>query len=76
MVNGTTRLIQNAAPSEAVVYAQALMREFFWKLSFPRLLPDLQRRKINTLLAVPLVGLLLAGLIVLMMVLRNKFGVR
>jgi hypothetical protein len=24
MVNGTTRLIQNAAPSEAVVYAQAL----------------------------------------------------
>ena len=24
MVNGTTRLIQDAAPSEAVVYAQAL----------------------------------------------------
>jgi len=28
MVNGTTRLIQNAAPSEAVVYAQALIGPF------------------------------------------------
>ena len=50
--------------------------ELFWKLLFPRLPPDLQRRKINTLLAVLLVGLLLGGLLVLMMVLRNKIGVR
>jgi uncharacterized membrane protein YciS (DUF1049 family) len=48
----------------------------FWKLLFPRLRPDLQRRKINTLLAVLLAGLLLGGLIVLMMILRNKIGVR
>jgi hypothetical protein len=48
----------------------------FWKLLFPRLLPDLQRHKINTLLAVLLVGLLLGGLIALMMVLGNKIGVR
>jgi hypothetical protein len=48
----------------------------FWKLLFPRLLPDLQRRKINTLLAVLLVGLFLSGLIALMTVLRNKTGVR
>jgi len=52
------------------------MYEFFGKLLFPRLPPDLQRRKINTLLAVLLVGLLLGGLLVLMMVLRNKIGVR
>jgi hypothetical protein len=52
------------------------MCEFFWKLLFPRLPPDLQRRKINTLLAVRLVGLLLGGLIALMTVLRNKTGVR
>jgi len=51
------------------------MHEFLEKLLFPRLLPDLQRRKINILLAVLLVGLFLGGLIVLMMVLRNKIGV-
>ena len=52
------------------------MYEFFGKLLFPRLPPDLQRRKINTLLAVLLVGLLLGGLIALLIVLSNKIGVR
>jgi hypothetical protein len=52
------------------------MYEFFGKLLFPRLPPDLQRRKINILLAVLLVGLFLGGLTALMMVLRNKIGVR
>jgi hypothetical protein len=52
-----------------------LMYEFFGKLLFPRLPPDLQRRKINTILAVLLVGLILGGLIALMMVLRNKIGI-
>ncbi len=52
------------------------MYEFFGKLLFPRLPPDLQRRKINNLLAVLLVGLLLGGLIALVMVLSNKIGVR
>ncbi len=51
------------------------MYEVLGKLLFPRLPPDLQRRKINTLLAVLLVGLLLGGLIALVMVLRNKIGV-
>jgi hypothetical protein len=36
----------------------------------------LQRRKINTLLAVLLVGLFLGGLIALMMVFSNKIGIR
>ena len=52
------------------------MYDFFGKLLFPSLSPDLQRRKINTLLAVLLVGLLLGGLIALMIVLSNKIGVR
>ncbi|MGO8742356.1 MAG: hypothetical protein ACLQUR_08160 [Limisphaerales bacterium] len=53
-----------------------LMHRLFGKLLFPRLPPDLQRRKINNLLAVLLVGLLLGGLIALVMVLSNKIGVR
>jgi hypothetical protein len=48
----------------------------FGKLLFPHLPPDLQRRKINMLLAVLLVGLLLGGLIALMIVLSNKISVR
>ena len=52
------------------------MYEFWEKLLFPRLPPDLQRRKINIFLTVLLVGLLLSGLIALMMVLRNKIGIR
>jgi len=50
------------------------MYKFFGKLFFRRLPPDLQRRKINILLAVLLVGLLLSGLIALMIVLSNKIG--
>ena len=52
------------------------MYEFFGKLLFPRLPPDLQRRKITILLAVLLVGLLLGGLIALTMILSNKISVR
>jgi hypothetical protein len=52
------------------------MREFFGKLLFPRLPPDLQRRKINILLAVLVVGLLLGGVMAFLMVARNKIGVR
>lgn len=52
------------------------MYEFLWKLLFPRLPPDVQRRKIIIILAVLLVGLLLGGLIALMMVLSNKISVR
>jgi LPS O-antigen subunit length determinant protein (WzzB/FepE family) len=52
------------------------MYEFFGKLLFPRLPPDVQRRKIIIILAVLLVGLLLGGLIALMMVLSNKISVR
>jgi len=52
------------------------MYKFLGKLLFPRLPHDLQRRKVNILLAVLLIGLLLGGLIALMMVLRNKIGVR
>jgi hypothetical protein len=51
------------------------MYEFLGKLLFPRLPPDLQRRKINILLAVLLVGLLLGGLIALTMILSNKISV-
>jgi LPS O-antigen subunit length determinant protein (WzzB/FepE family) len=52
------------------------MYEFLGKLLFPRLPPDVQRRKIIIILAVLLVGLLLGGLIALMMVLSNKISVR
>jgi hypothetical protein len=52
------------------------MYNFFGKLLFPRLPPDLQRRKMNILLAVLLVGLFLGGLFALIMVLTNKIGVR
>jgi hypothetical protein len=50
--------------------------DFFGKLLFPRLPPDLQRRKINILLAVLVVGLLLGGVMAFLMVFRNKIGVR
>jgi hypothetical protein len=52
------------------------MYEYLGKLLFSRLPPDLQRRKINTLLAVLVVGLLLGGLIAYTIVLSNKIGVR
>jgi hypothetical protein len=44
------------------------------KILFPRLPPDLQRRKTNTFLAVLLVLLLLVSAIALIMVLGNKTG--
>jgi hypothetical protein len=52
------------------------MYEVLGKLLFPRLPPDLQRRKINILLAVLLVGLLLGGLMALMILSNNKVGAR
>ena len=52
------------------------MNRFLGKLFFPRLPSDLQRRKINLILAVLLVGLLLGGLIALVAVVSNRVGVR
>jgi hypothetical protein len=52
------------------------MYEFLGKLFFRRLPPDLQRRKINILLAVLVVGLLLGGLIAILLVLSNRIGMR
>jgi hypothetical protein len=46
------------------------------KLLFPHLPHDLQRRKVNIILAVLLVSLLLGGLVALMAVLSNRVGVR
>ena len=50
------------------------MNNFLGKLLFPRLPPDVQRRKINIILTVLLISLLLGGLIALMLVFRNKTG--
>jgi hypothetical protein len=44
------------------------------KWLFPQLPPDVRRRKINTILAVVLVSLLLAGFVGLIMVLKNRVG--
>jgi flagellar basal body-associated protein FliL len=52
------------------------MNQLLGKLLFPRLPPDLQRRKVNIILAVLLVCLLLGGLVALMAVLNNKVGPR
>ncbi|MGD0251913.1 MAG: hypothetical protein ABSC01_04385 [Verrucomicrobiota bacterium] len=52
------------------------MNRFLGKLLFPRLPPDLQRRKINTILAVLLVGLLLGGLVALVALVSNRVGDR
>lgn len=52
------------------------MNRLLGKLLFPRLPPDLQRRKINIILAVLLVGLLLGGLLALVAVVSNKVGAR
>jgi hypothetical protein len=46
------------------------------KLLFPHLPHDLQRRKVNIILAVLLVSLLLGGLVALMAILSNRVGVR
>jgi hypothetical protein len=53
-----------------------LMNNFLGKLLFPRLPPDVQRRKITIILIVLFISLLLGGLIALMMVYRNKMGIR
>jgi hypothetical protein len=53
-----------------------LMNEFLGKLLFPRLQPDVQRRKITIILVVLFVSFVLGGLIALAMVYRNKMGVR
>ena len=50
------------------------MNRFLGKLLFPRLPSDLQRRKINIMWAVLLVGLLLGGLFALVAVVSNKVG--
>jgi hypothetical protein len=52
------------------------MNEFLGKLFFPRQQPDVQRRKMTIILAVLLTSLLLGGLIALLLVYRNKMGVR
>jgi hypothetical protein len=51
-----------------------VVNRFLGKLLFPRLPSDLQRRKINIILAVLLVGLLLGGLLALVAVVSNKVG--
>jgi hypothetical protein len=52
------------------------MIRFFGRLLFPRLPSDLQRRKVNIILAVLLVGLLLGGLMALVAIVSNKVGPR
>lgn len=53
-----------------------LMKRRLGKLLFPHLPSDLQRRKINIILAVLLFGLLLGGLFTLVAVVTNKVGFR
>jgi hypothetical protein len=50
------------------------MIRFLGRLLFPRLPSDMQRRNVNIILAVLLVGLLLGGLVALMAVVGNKVG--
>jgi hypothetical protein len=59
MVNGTTRLIQNAAPSEAVVYAQALIltETIFGHAQFMRWQPKFFRDKISSVIPLRFGGL-------------------
>jgi hypothetical protein len=52
------------------------MKRLLGKLLFPRLPPDLRRRKVNIVLAAVLVGLLLGGLVGLMAILSNRVGPR
>jgi hypothetical protein len=53
-----------------------LVIRFLGRLLFPRLPSDLQRRKINIILAVLLVGLLLGGLLALIAIVTNRVGAR
>ncbi len=50
------------------------MNRFLGRLLFPRLPSDLQRRKVNIILAVLLVSLLLGALLALVAVVSNKVG--
>jgi hypothetical protein len=52
------------------------MKRRLGKLLFPHLPSDLQRRRINIILAVLLVGLLFGGLVALMAVVNNRVGPR
>ena len=52
------------------------MNRFLGRLLFPRLPSDLQRRKINIILMVLVVGLLLGGFVALMAVVTNRVGAR
>ncbi len=52
------------------------MKRRLGKLLFPHLPSDLQRRKINIILAVLLVSLLMGGLLALAAVVGNKVGFR
>jgi len=52
------------------------MKRRLGKLLFPQLPSDLQTRKINTILAVLLVGLLLGGLFALVAFVTNRVEVR
>lgn len=52
------------------------MNRLLGKLLFPHLPHDLQRRKVNIILAVLLVSLLLGGLLALVAVVSNKVGPR
>jgi hypothetical protein len=52
------------------------MNNFLGKLLFPRQPRDVQRRKVNIILAVLFISVLLGGTIALLMVLGNKAGVR
>ena len=53
-----------------------LMNRLLGKLLFPHLPQDLQRRKVNIILAVLLVSLLMGGLLALVAVVTNKVGAR
>ena len=50
------------------------MNQYFGKLLFPRLPPDLRRRKFNTILAVVVISVVLGSCIGTVMILRNKTG--
>lgn len=52
------------------------MNRLLGKLLFPHLPQDLQRRKVNIILAVLLVSLLMGGLLALVAVVTNKVGAR
>ena len=51
-----------------------LVNRLLGKLLFPRLPPDIQRRKVNIIVVAIAVGLLLGGLVALMAILGNRVG--